>query len=321
MLPAAVDKTAAALPAQPLRQQFDLRSALAFFWPTPVVALTALTVLLTLLGYGADFGYLDQFQLSPEELQRTPLDFLLRSYRAVFDLLDYANDVRGKLTWALMPVWLYKIRWVLGICCAVFGSAALWFVIQRNRYAKGGAPSLSKSPEHNRLLRLRRRCSVRCERLVQGVWFVPTSTIVATVGVFAAIPYVLGALLLLFTALFLTRVAVVPTLPVSAAAARKHVIDPRSCRLLVGRSSPEVEGARCVRIVRFGCELGRGRYIDQSASRVWLLNEPPPTVPFRQTLKVFSLPTDGNVVEEVDSELSVAESQACLRQMDERRRP
>ena len=52
-------------------------------WPTLGVALTGMTIILTLLGYGADFGYLEQFQLAPEDLQRTPLDFLLRSYRAI----------------------------------------------------------------------------------------------------------------------------------------------------------------------------------------------------------------------------------------------
>ena len=44
---------------------------------------TLATLVLTLLGYGHDLAYLEAAGLRPEELQRTPLDFLLRSWHSV----------------------------------------------------------------------------------------------------------------------------------------------------------------------------------------------------------------------------------------------
>lgn len=52
-------------------------------WLTLIISLA--TLFLTLLGYGHDIAFLNSVGLRPEELQRTPLDFLLRNWRPLAD--------------------------------------------------------------------------------------------------------------------------------------------------------------------------------------------------------------------------------------------
>lgn len=75
---------------------------------------TTSTLCLTLLGYGHDLAYLDAVGLRPEQLQRTPLDFLLRSWQPVVHLLTQVNKLNQlefhRLFWT--EIW-WKTWWVL----------------------------------------------------------------------------------------------------------------------------------------------------------------------------------------------------------------
>ena len=95
------------------------RTSPTSFSPVTIAAwlaliVTAATLCLTLLGYGHDLAYLDAVGLRPEELQRTPLDFLLRSWRPLVDCLSNVNKFNElefhRMFWTAM--W-WKTWWLL----------------------------------------------------------------------------------------------------------------------------------------------------------------------------------------------------------------
>lgn len=290
-------------------------------WPTLGVVLTTLTVVLTLLGYGADFGYLEQFQLTPEDLQRTPLDFLLRSYRAVFLLIDFSNSLKAKLNWALLFQWVHQIRLALVLVCGLaFVIAYALTLAGRRSIQRVTATVLASEPVGLIAGHLGRLTSWVVRNWAAG-WLAGVVAALTAGSFVAALPFLFGAVVLFLASFFLVFVGLVPLLPTAAVGeiARKQVINPPECRKLVGNADPQIIAVRCVRVVRQGCELGRGRYIEQSSNRVWLLYEPPVQIPARPTLKVFSVPMDGNVIEEVDTEAPQPQPSACLPSSTEQR--
>jgi hypothetical protein len=273
-----------------------------------------MTIILTLLGYGSDFGYLEQFQLAPEDLQRTPLDFLLRSYRAIFLMIDFTSSIKTKLGWGMIWRWAVQVRWAIGLACLLgFGAGYAFTSTGRSNIRRAAETVVPFKPLAWLAARLRWLLLWIARNWTAG-WLAGVVAALTAGSFIAALPFIFGALFLFLASLSFVVVGLVPLLPVSAAAeaARKQVIDPTTCRQLLQIGDSQTIGARCVRVVRQGCELGRGRYIEQSSNRVWLLYEPPVQVPGRQTLKVFSVPLDGNVIEEVDSEGPQSQPTACV---------
>ncbi|UCV03324.1 hypothetical protein [Dechloromonas denitrificans] len=86
---------------------------------------------LTLLGYGYDLFYLDKFGLYPELLQRTPLDYLVRSYRPVLqitiDLTKYLG-IEQMIDFVRQAFFNPTFRY-LALGAGVFVSILVWFSI------------------------------------------------------------------------------------------------------------------------------------------------------------------------------------------------
>jgi hypothetical protein len=64
-------------------------SRMSFRWPALAVVVGFFKVTLTLLGYGFNAGRLQTVDLSTEDIQLTPIDFLLESYQDVFAIFDF----------------------------------------------------------------------------------------------------------------------------------------------------------------------------------------------------------------------------------------
>ena len=109
--------------------------------------------------------------------------------------------------------------------------------------------------------------------------------------------YAIAVLMWLLSSLAIVLVIALPVSPVKGARekALREVVHPLGCRPLRewGNVEPVVL-ARCVRIVRDGCEVARGRYIEQSSNRVWLLSKTP--------WRVMSVPLERSVMEDTPNE-------------------
>ena len=247
--------------------------------------LTVVTLLLTLLGYGYDFGYLEAFGLRPEDLQRTPLDFLLRSYK-------------GLLVWVAMSdqVWTWDYQWdffqskVLRVSAPVLTLAAsvsvAWYLLIA-WHAESGPVSRVKTYWTR----------MRLESLSRPVWLravgygMPTMLLVLC----CIAPFVISLVIWLAGQMIFLAAAIVPVGPAEQAKrnAFSQVVDPRQCSS-VNAAGHATTGAKCIRVVKSGCEVQRGRYIEQSATRVWLLKKNP--------WSVVSVPLDGAVMESIADE-------------------
>jgi hypothetical protein len=269
--------------------------------------LTGWTIALTLLGYGHECGFLEPFDLYPEQLQLTPLDFLQRSYHAILFFIEVSNRVNEGFSWDLMrDVWLGVGVKVLSLAA---GSAVLTYLTTaepRRRF------ELVLSAFRNSSVSTWFASRARLRNVVTRIKRLPTPKRLVGYGaplaflVFPfAVLFVSMSILWLAISAFTLPAVVIPVLP--AAAARKlayaSVIDPARCRSPGEPGKRHIEGARCVRVIRQGCEVARGRYIEQAANRVWLLTKRP--------WNIHSAPLDGNVTEDVDNELAPAGTRMC----------
>ena len=92
-----------------------------------------------------------------------------------------------------------------------------------------------------------------------------------------------------------------------AQAAREQTIGPASCRPV--DINQQAHGARCVKVMRLGCEIGRGRYIEQGGTRIWLFH--------KKTNGISSVALEGSSVEDVNSEEAPATAPlACAGRVD-----
>jgi hypothetical protein len=247
------------------------------------LALTIATLNLTLLGYGYDSAYVDALGLNPEDLQRTPVDFLMRSWRPFMTLIDGLTKF-----WTLesqLRLWdrfLQDNASLLEVISVL--TAVLAYCVQRLgsvRKAIGQAAYYSKNFVHR-----------KCPWLVRGVRFVVNKgaavlarlkqdrnnrlfgysgsiislAIIAIFQVAMATMWfvlVVGALL----------IAYVPFLGSSTGMtrAKNEVLDPVSCAKHVNPKEIDKNRlANCVKVLRDGRELASGYQVDFSASRVFL---------------------------------------------------
>jgi hypothetical protein len=86
--------------------------------------------------------------------------------------------------------------------------------------------------------------------------------------------------------------------------AHETVINPHQCRTLdaLGRQQAPMRGARCVRLMKSGEEIQRGRYITEDEHRVWLLRKTP--------WAVVSVPLDDTLMEDVQVEVRPSASES-----------
>ena len=237
-------------------------------WVTVTATLVALglsltTLCLTLLGYGYELGYLNEFGLAPEALQRTPTDFLLRAYLPLvgaFDGLVGLWTREAFLRYLLQVGGVYLHAWVLIPLCVVVPVYVYW---RANRAATlmPALRSLAYSRPVWRIGALVRR------------WLPGRLRLAGWLGWIGVPALLLGAATVLYVGIgvvvWVSTFALV-VLPASAStqgreAAIHTVKQVRGCDT---RATPEQ--APCVRVLQGDVEVARGRLITRSAERVLL---------------------------------------------------
>lgn len=247
------------------------------------LALSVFTLNLTLLGYGYDLAYLDALGLNPEDLQRTPVDFLLRSWRPFMTLIEglgkfwtLENQLR------LWSTFLQDNAPLLGVMS--FFTAVLAYCIQRRdivrKAIRSAADSSSNFVHHYCpwLLRYVRfildKGTVVLAKLKQdrhNRLFGYSGSIISLVVI--AIYQIAMTTLWFVLVVGALLIAFVPFLGSSTGMkrAKNEVLDPLSCAKNVNPIGIDKNRlANCVKVLREGREVASGYQIDFSASRVFL---------------------------------------------------
>lgn len=271
-------------------------------WLALMVTLT--TLVLTLLGYGHDIAYLEAAGLRPEELQRTPLDFLLRSWHPLVHGLN--NVVKVTTLEFHLRLWtrlVFDGLWfllLLPVCSAFFA----WCVFAKP-WRQPGWRWLQRLPQ-----------ALRSGRSHIGMhWHqhwapIPTRKW-GYVGWLIWPVYLGGAALLLgfiwlVISFSVVGLAIIPLMGISSGQlrAQQEVLAPVSCagqKLNVGQDP--AHQARCVQVSRDGVELARGYLIDYGAGRLFLYQ---PCVK-----RPLSLSLERTVVEQIDTLEFAAPGNGC----------
>ena len=268
-------------------------------WVTVVA--TVSTSFLTLLGYGHEIIYLEKFGLYPEDLQFSPLDFLMHSWRPVSFFFNINLDVAANnfaklfisswwdnwLLWLLLPIVSAFIA-----CCYHYRQQNLIQIpIQKINLARKW---ITQSRWWQAIIRRIRSFTGTTYKIGILGWFgfpifIGVKIVMLLISVF------------LLYAIFLS-ITLFPLLGVPSGAdrANKEVLNPKSCY----GSTPTHNGdlqARCLRVSRFEndkdngkvIELARGYLIEYSADRVFLYQP--------CDKHVISVPLRNAVVEQVNT--------------------
>lgn len=270
-----------------------------FFTVFVPVTIGFMTLGLSLMGYGRDAGYLGEFGLTPEQLQRTPLDFLLRGHFGILGLIKFDMSYSQAL---FSREWLMNQWWSAQPTVLFFSIVAVATLAIAHRFPPIDRRQLElHNPRrpwwgHRVLCNLRSNES-RDRRFRISLYSAPF--VVAIV-----IPAILLSLAFLIHFIVDVLIVLNVLLPAGPADMGQHdahteVIDPTECRLI----QSSAHGAHCIRVIRNGCEIARGRYIDQTQNRVWLYH--------KQGRNTSSAPLDGSVVEDVAIEDPQPIAQGC----------
>ena len=240
-------------------------------WLALIISLA--TVFLTLLGYGHDVAFLNSVGLRPEELQRTPLDFLLRSWRPLADTFLPALNKMSTLDFHLQMLeqsW-WKVWWILlllpalsaAVACAVYYRPSLASRVQQLKgtwFFRKITPTIAAFSNH----------------LLEW-WRTPTRRW-SLVGWLALPLAFAGLALLLFATWFLLGMGVMSFAAIPAMGfasgktkAQQEVLAPLGCvgqKLAPGQDINQQ--ARCLRVLRDTQEVARGYLIDYAMGRVFL---------------------------------------------------
>lgn len=268
-------------------------------WPALLSVLPVLTIILTLIGYGYDLAYLEAFGLSPQMLGHGPLDFLLRATYGLLPLIDKATALKDFLstTEGLARLWR-DTEWMRYVGAAV--ALALLLLAIAAKELAGPAPF--KSRFLVRSVESAHQLKTQVTRTFGGVsraWrFVIGS---ATLGWLAppVMTYLIGAILWFVGSLVLLGLTAAPIVGIAAGKAHAHklVIEPAHCSQKSDTGETTRDGAPCVSVLKDGKELARGRLIDQTSTRIWLLRKQPWTV--------VAIPLDGAVIEYTEHDSSI----------------
>ena len=243
--------------------------------------LTVISLVLTLLSYGYVLGLLDAFHAAPEQLQLSALDYLQRSYRPLLVGLQIVSE---KASFTALWNWVEDLWW--RTWPIPFALSAIFVVM-----IYLAANDLSMSERAQRLAGL----AATWNRFVRArllAFSMPMLTIGTALLMFAAI----GVGIWVSFAPFLALVFLIPAMSISSGltAARANILQPAGC------SSPAISiknvsgGARCIRVLRDGKEVARGRYVEQGPNRVLLYRKSSDTL--------LSVPLEASILEDVASE-------------------
>lgn len=269
-------------------------------WLTFGTIVAAFTLALTLLGYGWTVGSLSPFGLRAQDLQRTPVDFLLASEEVIVLFLEFAAAVPKDPPWhVLVDLWSASSLLALGAGCAVFFLTLGW--VQRTSIAAAltryVAPALRRIRIPQAVSSVRSSLSKDQRHVYWG-----SAAGVAALWFFS-VP--LGLVIVWFAiAVFSALVAIVPLQPAVMAERHAHatIVAPAGCKSLRGQT-PAKQGAHCVRVAKDGCEVARGRLIGSNEKRIWLFTKNPE--------RVTSAPLDGAIVADVSDEKPATSSPHC----------
>lgn len=260
-------------------------------WLALLSTLPVITIILTLLGYGYDLAYLEAFGLSPQAVQHGPLDFLLRATYGLLPLIEKSNSLKELLSSAdgLARIWR-DTEWMRYVGAAI-ALAMLLLAIASKEFASAtpfDSPRLSRTTQRANQFIAKVACALgsvsRTWRFLFG--FAAAGWFVSPVAI-----WLLGASLWLVGSLVLLALTAAPIVGLTAGTthAREHVIEPAQCvQRSVDRQKTR-DGAICIRVLKDGKEIARGRLIDQTSNRVWLFRKHP--------WSVASVPLDGAVIE------------------------
>lgn len=261
---------------------------------------TVATLCLTLLGYGHDLAYLDAVGLRPEELQRSPLDFLMRSWRPLVHWLAIVNQFNGLEFHQAFWTTMWRKTWWLLLLLPLL-TAFLAYCVANKPWRQFPMPGwldwpkyLKRVPvylqsQHTKFIaRWSKWHTDPLRRWGYAGWLVWPVCIGVTVFSLVFIYFVVG-----FGTLV---VAFIPLKGMASgtAAAQQEVLSPIGC---VGHTLKPTDDtqrqARCVRIKRDGHELARGYLVDYGAGRVFLYQP--------CTGQPISLSLDGASIEQIKS--------------------
>jgi hypothetical protein len=266
------------------------------------LVITVSTLLLTLLSYGHDLGYLLTAGLQPEDLQRSPIDLLSRSWHPILDTMRLTNKMLSletlyklweKVLWNTS--WLISLAFFSALCayCYRYKTADLVRVKLVESHAKlstrwAWLSSVNRFFKSN-FSAQRLRMFFNSNRLwgFSG-WLAFPIVVILTTMLLAIINFVI-----------LSGIMVVIIVPFSSfdsgiARAQQELLNPIGCinPKIKNGDDPE-HRARCVRVMREGQELARGYLIDYGAGRIFLYQP--------CTKQPLSLSIERTVIEQIDT--------------------
>lgn len=255
-----------------------------------VLVITAIIgTALTLIGFGAALS-LETFGLSPTDVYSSPFDFLVLSSEVLVVLFDaFSKAFRN-------PEINYFWYFIVAVVCifVVLVLHVLTHAEVRARLAGGGKESVSPHrPSAQRLsILMWSKPWIKLPLITLGAWIVSASIL----RFFSLLP--LAIILLLISPSLMGYMAGKGTI-------NKYVINPSKCTSLYSQkermSPPQINQASsteqppraiCLRILKEGKELGRGRKIARNQDTVFLFKP--------VTGEVVSIPTKDAIVEQID---------------------
>lgn len=266
---------------------------------------------LTLLGYGYDLAYLGELGLSPELAQRTPWDFLIRSYKPLAEItvkvtaaLSFDRSIDFTSIWLSDPV-IWTSLW-----CA---SALVPIVAFLPNRRESGLWKLTRQ-----LLNTSRAMCIRETASAVAAWtksrFDDRNNRLRLIGYLGWLAPPLGAALLVWLmywafvavmTLALFGVILGPMLGFNSGKrdAANRVKQAQACVASIEHYQP------CVAINRDGCEIARGRLIDVGTTRIFLYH-------LDNKSGVLSVPLERNTVSILVSEeaTKIAATRHCASQ-------
>lgn len=246
---------------------------------------------LTLLGYGYDLAYLGELGLSPELAQRTPWDFLIRSYKPLAEItVKVTNALSLELAIDFTNIWLSDpVIWTSLWCLAALVPFVAFFPNRRESMLWKLAGQLVNTPWVKRF-----GGAASAAAAWTKLRFDDRKNRLRLLGYLGWVAPPLGAALLVFL-MYWVFVAVtffalfgVIFGPMMGFNSGKRDANTR-IEQAVGCVASTLNQQPCVAISRDGCEVARGRLIDIGTTRIFLR-------PLDSNRGILSVPLERNTV-------------------------
>jgi hypothetical protein len=272
--------------------------------------ITALTICLSLLGYGFEWAYLLALGITPESLGLTPIDYLLRSWYPVLYILDRTS--RLLTIDSLANMWAFVIFgkhliWLLVVlpCLTAFG--AFFYVLMKPKQTRKqvvrsikiaspyvaimGLSSVRHSAVMNILSKMLNAVVVLIqiigrilERLWAGMtptrWWAYSGSLSALLIAALCVPILYVVFLFMFGGPSV-GVALLPLLgaQIGLERADRSVLNAQGCEQPGKHQALDWRDiATCVRVLKDGKELDSGYFVDQGGGQFYVfrpcINQP-----------------------------------------------